>query len=162
MNLKIATMEDFNEVKEMALEFLKESPYANYPKDITKVDNIIFSFLLDKELNNNKERVCLLAIPKGSNKPIGIIAGYTTEALFTNQKVATEVMWWVYPEHRGRSRASIELLQAFEHWASMVGSSYVQMASLASLDDSRGIVEKIYKKFGYKTTEINYIKEINN
>lgn len=153
MQLKVATVEDFSTVKRMALAFLKESPYSNYPKDDTKMETIIFSFLLDKE-----ERVCILAF-SDEGKPIGIIAGYLNEALFTNEKVASEVMWWVHPDFRKRSRAGIELLEAFQHWSRMVGSSYIQMQSLATTDDS-GVVDKIYKKYGFYPKEVTYIKEL--
>lgn len=153
MKLKLATTEDFATVKKMSLSFLKESPYSNYPKDETKMESIIFSFLL-----NNEERICILAF-SDEDKPIGIIAGYLNEALFTNEKVASEVMWWVHPKYRKRSRAGIELLEAFQHWSRMVGSSYIQMQSLASTDDS-GAVDKIYRKYGFVPKEVTYIKEL--
>lgn len=156
MKLQLATTEEFHIVKKMALAFLKESPYKDLPKDESKVDNIIFSFLLD---GYNKEKVCILCY-SSEDEPIGIIAGYTNEAIFTSEKVASEVMWWVDPRFRGRSKAGIELLQAFEHWAGMVGSSFIQMQSLASLDDS-GAIDKIYKRMGYEPKEISYLKRVN-
>ena len=152
ISLKIATQEDTPYIFEMCLKFIEESPYKDYPKDATKISSLISSFLSDIS-----QRICLLATSK--DIPIGIVAGQVSPALFSHQLVASEVLWWVEPEYRGRSRAAIELLGAFEDWGRRVGADYIQMVSLPFLGDSRA--HSIYTRLGYDLKELAYVKEIH-
>lgn len=153
MNLKLATMEDFEDVYEMALSFLKESPYRDISYSIPKIESFIRLFLED----NGTERVCILALSQ-ENKPIGIIAGLLNSVPFSDHLVTSEVMWWVHPEARGVSRAAVELLGAFEHWGRIRGSSYIQMQSLAALNGFK--VGKLLNRLGYEEKEITYLKDM--
>lgn len=152
MQLKIGTLEDYPKVITMAYSFLKESPYKEYPIDTHKIESLVVGFLTP-----NNERICFLATKE--NEPIGMIAGGVTEALFSHQKVASEVVWWIHPDHRGRGRAAIELLGAFQDWGRRVGADYVQMVSLPSLGDSRA--NAIYSRLGYTLKEMSFVKELN-
>ena len=147
-------MEDFETVFDMSLSFLKESPYRDIPSSHSKIVSFIRLFLEDI----GSERVCILAFSK-ENIPIGIIAGQLSSVPFSDLQVASETMWWVSPDYRGRSRAAVELLGAFEHWARRVGSSFIQMQSLALLNGSK--VGSLLERLGYQETEIAYLKEIN-
>lgn len=152
ITLKIADKDDYSTVLEFSLKFLKESPYRDLPYDIAKIDSFIRLFLE----GDKNERICILALSKGI--PIGIIAGHLSQALFSSELVAAEVMWWITPEFRGRSKAALELLGAFEHWASMEGSSFIQMQSLGALNGSK--VGSLLERFGYEPKEVSYLKEI--
>lgn len=154
MYLKVATMEDFETVFDMSLSFLKESPYRDIPSSHSKIVSFIRLFLEDK----GSERVCILAFSK-ENIPIGIIAGQLSSVPFSDHKVASEVMWWVSPNHRGVSRAAVELLGAFEHWGRIRGSSFIQMQSLASLNGFK--VGKLLNRLGYEEKEVAYLKDIS-
>lgn len=151
--LRLATGDDFEAVKEMSLKFLKESPYRDLSYDIPKIEAFIRLFLENK----GASLVCILAVsPKGI--PIGIIAGQLSSVPFSLDTIAAETMWWVDPNYRGRSRAAVELLRAFEHWGRIRGSSFIQMQSLASLNEFK--VASILGKFGYEQKEIAYLKEL--
>lgn len=154
MQLKLATMEDFETCFDMSLSFLKESPYRDIPYSNAKIVSFIRLFLE----TNGTERVCILALSK-DNIPIGIIAGQLSSVPFSDLQVASETMWWVSPDYRGRSRAAVELLGAFEHWARIRGSSFIQMQSLAALNGFK--VGKLLNRLGYEEKEIAYLKEIN-
>ena len=152
ISLKIPTEEDIPIIYEMCLKFIDESPYREYPRDEHKILSLIASFL-----SNQKERICILGISNGI--PIGIIAGSLSQALFSQQQVASEVMWWVDPEHRGKTRAALELLGAFEHWAKLVGASFIQMQSLTN--EYEIPLERFFTAKGYRPKEIAYVKELN-
>ena len=136
----------------MCLEFLEESPYRAFPRDLHKIEALIGSFL-----KGDLDRTCIVAFFK--DRPIGMIAGVLTESIFSEDKVASEMVWWIDPNHRRKSRAAFELLSAFEHWAKLKKASFVQMQCLVGLSEET--VGHIYQRLGYNSTEIAYIKELN-
>ncbi len=152
INLKVATQEDFDILKKMCILFLEESPYRSYPRELHKIEALIGSFLV-----GDLDKTCVLAYHK--DKPIGMIAGAVSETLFSHHLVASEVVWWIDPDHRRKSRAALELLGAFEHWARLNKASFVQMQCLTGL--SEDVVGRIYNKLGYNQTEIAYVKELD-
>lgn len=70
--------------------------------------------------------------------------------------IATELCWWVKPEHR-KTRVAKELLEGFISWGKATGAKRIQMASLDLLDGER--VGKIYEKLGFKAFEREYVLE---
>jgi GNAT superfamily N-acetyltransferase len=140
--IRIATEEDFELVREFALKFLDSLPYRTIV-DEDKVDEIVKTFLK----SDRTERVVLMY------GDIGMLAGSVTPFIFGNVIMASEIGWWIEPEHRGKA-AGRELLKAFEYWAKQVGCSAITMVSL---DERLG---KFYEKNGYKLYERAYVKEI--
>lgn len=69
--------------------------------------------------------------------------------------IATELAWWVAPEHR-KGTAAIRLIQAFEQWAKDSGASMISMTNL-QIDDG-GSVEKMLRRMGYAMTEQAHTK----
>lgn len=152
INLKLAEEGDFEDLKKMSLSFLDESPYRDFKRDNSKIDTLVNSFLV-----TDKEKVCIIAIYK--DKPIGMIAGVLSESLFSQDQVASELVWWIDPKNRRKSKAALELLGAFEHWAKISGAVFIQMQCLPGLNGDT--VGRIYERLGYKLTEIAYVKELN-
>lgn len=138
--LKIATLDDFELVKKMASNFLEVSGYKDMSDEDT-VDNVIY------DLITRQEGVILL------HGEAGMLAGTVAKFPFGRGYIATEVAWWVEPDAR-KTGVGKELLEAFEHWASLVGAKHVHMVSL---DESVG---KYYEKQGYKLYERAYLKGI--
>lgn len=151
ITLRLATQEDFDILKKMCILFLEESPYRSYPRELHKIEALIGSFLV-----GDLSKTCVLAIYK--DKPIGMIAGNISETLFSHHLVASEVVWWIDPDHRRKSKAALELLGAFEYWARINKASYVQMQCLSGLNEDG--VGRIYKRLGYNQNEIAYVKEL--
>jgi GNAT superfamily N-acetyltransferase len=70
-------------------------------------------------------------------------------------KLATDVLWYVKPEHRHNSVGS-ELLEALEDWAKRVGCTHV---SITSLDPTQG--KEYFEERGYTFQGgMSYMKEI--
>lgn len=151
ITLRLATQEDFDILKKMCILFLEESPYRSYPRELHKIEALIGSFLV-----GDLSKTCVLAFYK--DKPIGMIAGAVSETLFSHHLVASEVVWWIDPDHRRKSKAALELLGAFEYWARINKASYVQMQCLSGLNEDG--VGRIYKRLGYNQNEIAYVKEL--
>ena len=83
----------------------------------------------------------------------GMLVGLKSPFPFGDDFVATELAWWVEPEHR-KTGVGWELLKIFEMWAKKVGCRYVTMIGLDK------DIDKFYKKAGYKAVERTYMKEL--
>lgn len=76
--------------------------------------------------------------------------------LNSNHLVATEIMWWVEPEHR-RSTLAAELMNHAEAEAGERGCTLITMTKLAQ---SSEVVDRIYVRRGYRNAEAAYVKEL--
>ena len=139
--MKIATVDDFDAVNKMALNFLEASPYKDLgDKEVTS------KLVLDIISSSPNERIIIF------EDGVGFIAGAVTPFLLGTHKMATEIAWWVEPDHRGNGKG-LELLDAFEYWAKNITGA--KIISMSSIDK---IVEKYYRKHGYKLYERAYMK----
>lgn len=146
MTLKLATVEDTGAVIEMAMAFAKVSPYKDFPMEREKIEELVLQLMRDR----NKTVVILYM---HNDKPVGMIAGMSSEMMFSRETIASEVIWWVEPGFR--SRKTLALKEAYEYWAKRIGAKYIQMANL---DDQK--IERYYERTGYKLTERAYLKVI--
>lgn len=152
MTLKIATFSDLPDILSMAHKFAQASTYAGMTVDDGKVTKLIDMMLSE----GPKVSIILLAIE--DDKPVGMIGARATEPLYFKEKVAAELVWWVEPEHR-RSNHAKELIDAYEYWAKNVSKcDYTQMSLLET--DQINLIDRIYRRRGYRTTERSYVKEV--
>jgi len=141
--MKIATLDDLQEIKDMAARFLAVTGYANYSDEET-IENLIVGMLTGRQ----DEKIILL-------KPgIGMLAGISSPFIFGPHLIASEIAWWIEPEKRGQ-KDGVELVEAFEYWAKFKAACAI--ITLTSLDDKVG---KFYESRGYKLHERAYMKEI--
>lgn len=140
--IKIATIEDIETILKMGEQFVSEINYGH----ITNAEK--YRRVAEEVLQaDKKEKIVLLC------DDVGILAGLVTPMIFSDTLVATELMWWVHPDHRAKDVGS-QLLKTFEYWASQVGAKFVSMTSV----DER--VGKFYEANGYGLYERVYFKEI--
>lgn len=152
MNIVIATEEYTADIERMCRNFKGVSPYSSLEIDQGRLDHVVQSFV-----NGDKtQQIAFLALTD-EGVPIGIVAGIITQFLFSDAKIAGEMIWWVDVEHRN-TRAGIELHNAFEMWAKMAGCKIITMALLE--DNNFEKVDGLYRKFGYRPAERSYMKEI--
>lgn len=139
--MRIATLDDFNEIKEMSLKFLSKTGYTEYSDEAT-ISQLIYNILTGEQ----NEMIILL-------KPgVGMIAGMSTPFVFGPHLLASEIAWWINEDKRGEGDGA-ELIEAFEYWAKEKAGC--KMITLTSLDDELG---KFYEKKGYKLYERAYMK----
>lgn len=150
--LKLATWDQYGDVLDMAHKFAKHSPYAHKALDDAKISELVMGFL-----DGDRDKVILILATDDDGKPIGLLAGMTSEILFSHEKIAHEVMWWMEPEHRG-SRESFRLVEAFEFWARKIKADIIQLSTVETEYAER--VGKFYKRKGYQLVERTYVKEI--
>jgi GNAT superfamily N-acetyltransferase len=149
--LSIAKAHHVPSLKRMASNFFNSSPYNTLPLDENKRDQLIHGLM-----NANLSEATVI-VYEANGQPIGCIAGQVSTILFNNNRVASEVMWWVDPEHR-KSKAGMKLLKAFESWAVYAKCDVIHMVCLA--EEHGDVLDKLYTRLGYKQTERHYMKEI--
>jgi GNAT superfamily N-acetyltransferase len=148
-DLRIATPDDFKDVRRLALSFYKASPYANLELDEEKLDQQVIEFLT----GDPTKKIVILALHEEA--PVGIIAGAVHPFLLNNSDtVAAETMWWLDEPYR-KGRMGLRLLDAFEYWAKNV--AHCSIAQMTRLKDSERI-GKIYDKRGYVPAETIHCK----
>lgn len=148
--IKIADISDISELKRMALLFKDSSPYKDFPVEESALEKTIFSLIQGSPLSS----IVLIAEEEG--KCVGMIAGVAREFLWSTDKHASEIAWWVDEEHRaGPGR---ELNKAFVLWAKRLGCKYLHMTVLENKD--KKTITNIYKKLKFKPLESAWIKEI--
>ena len=82
---------------------------------------------------------------------VGMIGLILFEHPITGEVTATELFWWVEPEHRGHG---LRLLKRGEQWAHASGARAVQM--IAPTPD----LGRLYERLGYSFMESGYQKAI--
>lgn len=87
----------------------------------------------------------------------GALAFSLYNDVYTGAKTATEMWWFVLPEHRGGTVA-MRLIREFERLAKMNGCERVCMIHLASLQKDR--LSELYQAMGYQLIEHCYSKPI--
>lgn len=98
------------------------------------------------------DRLALVAVAAGVAQ--GVFMAAVTDHPFAPVRVATEVVWWIEPEHRGKVAG--EMLDAYEAWALTRGASFVGMAALEAAPRA-GV---IYRRRGYVPAETHFIKAL--
>lgn len=149
--LKIATIYDIPELVRMSLLFKKNSPYADFAVDEDKLAELLASLIGAGPTDG----LILLSIQ--DNKPVGMLAGIAREFIFSREKHATEIAWWVDKEYRGTSGK--ELQEAFAYWAKKIGCKYLHMTLLENKDLDK--MKKLYKKLGFAPLEQAWIKRLD-
>lgn len=143
------------EYKEDCLKLLKaffdESPYNSSKFSKSKVSSMYDGLIKDKTN-------ALVLVAVYDNKPIGILVGNISEMLFSNEVVASELCWFVLPEHR-KSRIGLKMFDAFEYWAKeKQGAKHIVMVHLEN--ESSNKLTQLYNKKGYEKKEQAYMRTI--
>lgn len=151
MQIVLPTLSDEDRVLQLAMNFFHAAnlPYGEPSEakaraiiqnciDVTKPECVLIGYVEDGDLQ-------------------GVLAGQVTEVLFNEDRVATELIWWVEPAYR-KSEASTKLLEAFEYWAEFRGCKYVQMVGLQN--DYAKVLGRYYNRKGYINAENTFVKVI--
>lgn len=78
---------------------------------------------------------------------VGMMGGFVSEHFFSYDKVASDLMVYVAPEHRGGS-AFYRLLTAFEQWAFVQGAVEIVLGVSTEIVTDQTIA--MYERLGYK------------
>lgn len=142
--IRLATVDDTNVILDMVKKFIAVSPYSHYDVDDSKILELIFYCLDDKNR---------LFVLTDTDKPVGMLAATVNQFLFNRELIASEMAWWVEPSYRGRGGSVLKA--AFEDWARAIGAKYTHMSSLDT-----PLVDAMLIRAGYRKTECTFVKEL--
>ena len=146
--LSIARSEDFKKVLPLAQKFYAEHPHAS---------NMEFDMESAYRLYLDLVEHGFIVLAWEDQEVVGMLGMMVGPfVLNMNYKVATEVLWWVSPEHR-QGRKGLAMLQMAEKLAKIDGCHSVTMSSLTVGPEG---VNKVYAHRGYAETEKSFVKEL--
>lgn len=138
----------------MARKFYDHSPYVG----VVDYDESKISDVLVTMFDNPTERIAILVV-NDEGQSVGMLCGMVSEILFSRERIATELAWWMDPEYRA-NRIGIELINAFEYWARHKAQcKFVQLSTIETEQVER--ISKFYKRKGYDLFERGFVKVIN-
>ena len=97
------------------------------------------------------DRLCLVLDDNGVQ---GVLAAQAGSLPIAPVKAATELIWWIEPNARGR--AAIEMLDAYENWARERGCVFANMVGLGS----DPLPARLYERRGYIAAERHFMKTL--
>jgi hypothetical protein len=149
--LRHASLDDIPWIIEKAVQEFHDSPYLGFG-----VDKIKARQLLEKIIVEGQDKGFVL-ISHAEGKPVGCLVAYSFQPLFSQQKVATEALWFLLEEYRKTSRG-LDMMKAYEYWAKLVGCSHVQYGLLST---SPARMQSLYDRTGAVQTEKIFTKRID-
>jgi len=149
-SLRHARLDDVPELIELAKKLSAGSPMealaVDYEKSRAAIEKAIIS----------DQRDWLALVSHVDDKPVGVLVAYCFEPIFSSTKLAVEVFWYLDPEYRS-GRRGIEMMQAYEYWARLVGCKVVQYGWLVSSPEG---MKKLYERTGAELAEHVYYKPL--
>jgi RimJ/RimL family protein N-acetyltransferase len=144
--LRAMGLEDIEDMVDMGVQMHAESAFSGLDFDREKCRSLGQYYV-----DNPDTHFGVVAVLDG--RVIGMLAGYVTPYYFGNDLIASDILWFVAPKHRG-SRAGILLLQAFIKWSADRGASEVCIGiSTAVAHEKTG---RVLERFGFKHVGGNY------
>lgn len=146
--LTIARAEDFSKVLPLAQKF-----YAEHPHSSTMEFDMESAYRLYLDLVEHG----FIVLAWEEQEVVGMLGMMVGPFILNkNYKVATEVLWWVAPEHR-QGRKGLAMLKLAEQLAKIDGCHSVTMSSLTVGPDG---VNSVYVHRGYYEMEKSFVKEL--
>jgi N-acetylglutamate synthase-like GNAT family acetyltransferase len=148
LDIRLATLEDMDDILAMGVEMYEESPYAA----IRPVDLDSFRRYAEDLIANH---YFLVALKNG--EAVGMAASYiATLPIHCDIMVAAEVVFYVRPAFRGSS-AAVRLAMELEDVVRKAED--VDVYTFSAMASSPPVVDKLFRRMGYKPIETAYIKE---
>ena len=150
MKIRKATIQDFDRIMEMMIDFANHSPYSpqNNPEyGDTYVRRLLCSFM---------QNGCIL-LADHNDKVIGMLIGQTQpDPWLPHIKTLKEIAWWVDPEHRMTSAGYKLLLRYIKYGKALKEAGEISGFTLTNMEQSPDFD---LEKRGWRPVEKNYIYE---
>lgn len=143
---EIADTKYIPEIVDMLSKFFATTAFKDLPFDIDKVTKLAKHFIDDP--------YSLVLIDVQNKKVQGLLVATSSEYLMNNCRYATELVWWVEEDYRGKGDAKL-WLETYEYWANEMGCKQVCLQNL----NNEGL-DKLYIKQGYRCLEHSYVKNL--
>jgi len=148
MKIRKATIQDFDRIMEMMIDFANSSPYApqNEPEyGDTYVRRLLCSFM---------QSGCIL-LAEHDEKTIGMLIGQIQPDPWLPQiKTMKEIAWWVDLDYRGTSAGYKLLLRYIKYGKALQEANEIQGFTLTNMEQSPDFD---LEKRGWAPMERNYL-----
>lgn len=124
----------------MGLRFLRESCYRGRIRENAEQMASLVTLLVEQPHG-------VVFVSERAGQVTGMIGLLLFDQPLSGDRMATELFWWVEPEHRGQG---VRLLKHAETWARAQGAKALQMIA-----PTEG-VEQLYRRLGYDRIEVAY------
>lgn len=148
-SLRLATLDDIPYLMGLAKTLYETSGWDMIPVNYEKGRQIFEKFIVEGQ----KEALVLISHDKG--KAVGVLAAYAFVPMFSDSKIAVECLWYLEPEYRGHR--GLDMKEAYEYWAKLVGADFCQYGVLSTSPPG---LEKLYQKEGMTYSEKVYLKKL--
>jgi GNAT superfamily N-acetyltransferase len=142
--IRDAAHDDLDAIVAMGRRFLAETDYRDRISENPAQMRVIAERLIDVD-----EGALLVSDRDGALT--GMIGLFVFRHPISDEVFATELFWWVEPEHRGQG---IRLLRRAEAWAADKGAKALQMIAPTPQ------VARVYAALGYAHIEDSYQREL--
>jgi GNAT superfamily N-acetyltransferase len=143
--------DDAKEVMKVGKKLHMESPFhSRYKWDKGNA----FRFIRDLSSSDDS---CMYICTNGSGEITGMVGGQIHSMYYTNDKYASEAIFYVLPEHRG-GRSAILLLKEFEKWAKKHNVKDMEFGVVTAIHPEK--TDRFFKKYGFEYLGANFYKEI--
>jgi GNAT superfamily N-acetyltransferase len=106
----------------------------------------------------SKSDKATVLVAESDDKAVGMLGLMMMPLYFSpSTTFATEMFWWVEPEHR-KSGTGKALLDAAEKWAKERGATVCTMISLSQSEPDR--VPALYRSAGYEPLETTWMRRL--
>lgn len=149
ITIRPATVEDAPRLAELGRGFFAFSPFASLAEYEPERAAVGIASLIHTG--------CGFAAVDG-DELVGALIGLLAPLWFApTARVATEMAWWVAPEHR-KGTAGIRLHTAFATWAQAQGATHIAMSDLVIDGDTPA--GELIPRLGYTLVERMHVKRI--
>ena len=154
--IRPATMDDIPQIVAMAKRFYPESPYPHIYGDMPEEQAAGLAIVAMQGMADSGIVPGIMLVAEHDGALVGMLCCHVDPATFTPAVIASELVWWVEPEHRGGMTA-VRLLRAGENEAEARGATVFNMAALATSPEE---AHRIYERLGYAPTHTIYTKRL--
>ena len=126
---------------DLGYKMQQEGNFKNLDYDRKKMKNL-FDMLI-----SNPNFKCFVS--ENDKECTGMIMGYVSTYIFSNQKYASDLLLYIDPEKRGGFSA-VRLIKTFEKWAKSKGAKEMRLGSTVGVN--KELIKRLYEKLKYEVT----------
>lgn len=155
VNVRHATAEDVGALVAMGKAMHEESP-EHHRKDFSEEKTRRLAQSICGVLPAPAVPTCAL-VAEERGKIIGMMSGFVVEHFFGHDRVASDYVFYVRPEHRGGS-AAVRLLRAFEAWALQFDPFEIMPGVTTGFQTEKTV--GFYRKLGYEVNGATLVRRV--
>ncbi len=147
MSIRLAVIEDYDNLLKLATECNKETSYSKYDLDEEKIKHFLNESI-------DKPTDFLILVVEHSNTLVGLFFAIKSDLPLHKVQTSFAITWYVLPKYR-TSKLGVNLFKSYEYWSKDVAKTELcQVGTTESKD-----LTKLYKRMGYTFVEKSFLKE---